>query len=101
MGTRLQLQAMLKTLPGVKAVYFQAPGVEKMEYPCIVYEKSDTFKSHADNNPYRMENGYLLTVMDWDPDSPLFEAVDSLPKCRFDRAFASDQLNHQVFELYF
>jgi hypothetical protein len=101
MGTRLQLQALLKAIPGVKKVYFQAPGTEIMEYPCIVYEKSDTFKRHANNNPYLMESGYLLTVMDEDPDSPIFKAVDSLPKCRFDRAFGGDQLNHQVFEIYF
>ena len=43
----------------------------------------------------------MLTVMDKDPDSPIFEAVERLPKCTFNRHYESDQLHHQVFELYF
>lgn len=98
---RLKLQELLKALPGVKGVYFQPPESIKMVYPAVVYNHSRTAKVHANNNPYQMERGYQLTVMDEDPDSPLFDAVEMLPKCTLDRAFAVGELNHKVFTIYF
>jgi hypothetical protein len=35
------------------------------------------------------------------PDSDLPHKIASLPKCSFDRHFVSDNLNHDVFNLYF
>jgi hypothetical protein len=101
MGRRLQLQARLKAIPGVQSVYYQAPGAQAMVYPSIIYAKDRTFKLHANNSPYLLEKRYLLTAMDWDPDSPIFEALEMFPKCTFDRHYEKDQLNHQVFQLYF
>lgn len=72
-----------------------------MVFPCIVYTRDETYKQHANNNPFMIEARYELTVMDEDPDSLIFKAVEMFPKCRFNRAFPAEQLNHHVFNIYF
>jgi hypothetical protein len=99
MAPRLELQAFLKTL--VPNVYFQVPEGFKMIYPCIVYERSQIKTDHADNLPYNQVKGYSLTVIDRTPDSPISEEVSKLPLCSFDRSFTADNLNHDVFTLFF
>jgi hypothetical protein len=44
---------------------------------------------------------YQVTVIDQDPDSGLPDKVEELPLCAFDRFFATENLNHHVFNLYF
>lgn len=82
-------------------VAFQPPDKTRLEYPCIVYSRDSTYKAHADNNPFIVRARYLVTVMDRDPDSPIFDAVESFPECTLNRVFESDQLNHRVFQIYF
>lgn len=72
-----------------------------MVYPCIVYTRDDTYKRHASNNPFMIEYRYEVTAIDKDPDSPIFRALELFPKCRINRVFKKEQLNHQVFNLYF
>ena len=82
-------------------VYFQPPESVKLKFPCIVYERTDIHINHADNLAYYMKDQYTLTVVDKNPDSTITEKVKMLPKCRFVRHFVSDNLNHDMFELYF
>jgi len=72
-----------------------------MEYPCIVYKRDDILKTYADDAPYNRTKRYLLTVIDKDPDSVIVEQISALPQCRFSRAFSVDNLNHDVFTIYF
>ncbi len=101
MGLRLQLQVLLETILGSDNVYFQPPANVQMEYPCIVYSRDSTQTSFADNNPYRFTKRYQVTVIDRNPDSNIPERVGALSMCLHDRTFASDNLNHYVFTLYF
>lgn len=101
MASRLKLHQLLKAIPGVVEAYFQRPETVQMVYPSIVYNHSDTLKQHADNHPYHLTRRYELTVMSRDPDDPIFDIVERLPMCTFNRAFARDELNHKVFNLYF
>ena len=101
MGKRRDLHQIFKNLPEIRDAYFQPPSNEKMVYPCVVYNKDDTYKVHANNNPYMIEYRYQVIAIAKDPESPLFEALEALPKCRFERAYRADQLNHQVFNIYF
>lgn len=96
---RLELQAILKDI--VPNVYFQPPNGTKMTYPCIIYERDSTRVQHADNTLYRDTKRYTVTVVDRNPDSPLPDQVLRLPMCAHDRFFTSDDLNHDVFTLYF
>lgn len=98
---RLQLQAILSSMDGVKKAYFQAPSDDKMEYPCIVYQLDDVATSFADGVPYARTARYQVTVFDMDPDTKIPDMVGSLPKSSFERFFTADGLNHYVFNLYF
>ena len=99
MGQRLDLQALLLTF--VPNVYFQPPPTVAMTYPCIVYRRDSDHTEYADDLPYHRRKRYLVTVIDRDPDSPIPDKVGDLPLCRFDRFFTADNLNHDVFNLFF
>lgn len=101
MGTRTDLQSALETLLGSRNVYFQPPPTLQMNYPCIVYNLDDIDTKFADNGPYAVEKRYSLTVIDKDPDSSIIDKVIMLQKCIFDRHFVTDNLNHNIFILYF
>lgn len=102
MGRRLDLQTLLETLvPEGGKVYFQPPANVQMQYPCIVYNRDTAVTRFADNNPYRYTKRYQVTVIDRDPDSEIPDKVALLPMCLFQRFFAADNLNHDVFNLFF
>lgn len=100
MGSRLNLQTLLETL-GTNHVYFQPPPEFQMAYPCIVYQRSNIGTQFADNIPYRFSIRYQITVIDRNPDSALISKVASLPQCVFDRHFATNGLNHDIFVIWF
>lgn len=101
MGNRLALHNILLFILGNTNVYFQPPPNFQMSYPCIVYNRSDISTEHADNKPYKHEKEYTITVIDEDPDSDIPDKISELPRCGFNRAFTSDQLNHSVFTLIY
>lgn len=102
MGRRLQLQTVLETLMGNRGkVYFQPGNNINMTYPCIVYTRFQERTLFADNSPYLNRRRYAVTVIDRDPDGTITEEVALLPLCEFQRHFATDNLNHDVYNLYF
>lgn len=96
---RLELQAILKGI--TPNVYFQPPNGLQMVYPCIVYTRDNAETSYADNSPYRQTKRYSVTVIDRNPDSLIPDKVAGLPMCSYNRFFTSDDLNHDVYTLYF
>ena len=76
MASRLDLQTFLEEILESRNVYFQPPESVKMKYPAIVYALDDIENVHADNGV-------------------------SIPTCRFERYYASENLNHWNFSLYF
>lgn len=101
MPSRLELQTLFENILGSRNVYFQPPESVKMNYPAIVYGLDNIENSFADDGVYLSKKKYLVTVIDEDPDSPIVDKVATLPTCRFNRHFQSDNLNHDVFILYF
>lgn len=101
MASRLELHEVLCKLLGSRNVYFQPPASVKMKYPAIVYERSDIQTTHANNGAYLQSLQYQVTVIDKNPDSEIVIGVSKLPLCRFDRHYKADNLNHDVFTLYF
>lgn len=101
MAPRLELQALLVSILGSENVYFQPPPNFQMNYPAIVYKRDDIKTEHADNKPYNLKKRYQITVIDEDPDSDIPEKVAALPLCAYDRPFTSDNLNHDVFNIFF
>lgn len=101
MAPRLNLQAVFVEIVGSDSVYFQPPPNTKMDYPCIVYRRDHITTEFADNEPYNIRKRYQVTVIDRDPDSLIPDKVANLPTCIFDRFFTADNLNHDVFSLFF
>ena len=101
MGTRLELHEVLCNIIGSRNVYYQPPESIKMNYPAIVYSRNDISNKYGDDIPYMQSVSYQVTVIDKDPDSIIVSDIAKLPYCRFNRHFTSDNLNHDVFTLYY
>lgn len=101
MGRRLDLQAYFEFILGSDNVYFQPPPNVQMEYPAIVYNRDYAESEFADGIPYRVTKRYSVTVIDRDPDSEIPDKILSMPQCRFNRHFKANNLNHDIFSLYF
>ncbi|WNM72490.1 tail terminator [Gordonia phage Artorias] len=96
---RLELQQVLNDI--APNVYFQPPNGLKIQYPCIIYVRDNMDVSYADNGPYRHAIRYEVTVIDRNPDSEMTNKVAMLPLVSYTRFFTADDLNHDVFTLYF
>lgn len=101
MAPRLDLQELLVEILESDNVYFQPPNNAQIKYPCIVYNRETIETKWAENKPYSLDNRYLVTVIDRDPDSEIPDKIAKLPKCIHDRFFTADNLNHNVFKLFF
>jgi len=99
MAPRLQLHSLLVEITAY--VYFQPPSNLKLQYPCIIYERDSATSAFADNGPYRYTKRYTVTVIDRDPDSALPDKIAALPLATHTQFFAANDLNHDVFNLYF
>lgn len=98
---RIKLHKILVDILGNENVYFQPPESIKMSYPCIVYKRSTGDTQFANDNPYIFRVRYQITYIDKKPDSNVLEKLSDLPMCTFDRHFTSNNLNHDIFNLYF
>ncbi len=101
MDKRSELGQIFREILGSGNVYFQPPSNIQMKYPAIRYERSDMETKHADNGVYNRRVRYTVTVIDHDPDSQIVSRVSMLPLCQFERHYAQDNLNHDVFEIYY
>jgi hypothetical protein len=101
MDRRLKLQELLELILGSRNVYFQPPSNVQMQYPCIVYNRDNAETAYAGNKPYRYTKQYQVTVIDPNPDSAVPDHIATLPMCVYSRFFTVDNLNHDVFTLFF
>jgi hypothetical protein len=99
MAPRLQLHDILKSI--TDNVYFQPPENITLAYPCIIYQRDYAETTFADDIPYNHTLRYVVTVIDRDPDSDIPGKVASIPMCLFNRFFTADNLNHDVYRLFF
>lgn len=100
MESRLKLHSeLLKFLPNV---YFQPPSNINMIYPCIVYNKTDRFKTFASNQIYLKKQEYSVTVIDRNPDSDTADNIEEhFENCAITQYFTTDNLNHTNLKLYY
>lgn len=102
MDRRLKLHEKLCDILGSRNVYFQPPETVKMKYPCIVYERSDGDTQFANNMPYTFALRYTVTLIGTDPDNPLIKRMATeFETCIYDRHFTSNNLNHEVFKIFY
>lgn len=99
MASRLEFSEALHKI--CDNVYFQPPESKKINYPCIIYERRNIDQQFADNIPYAQKTRYTVTVISRDPDDPIVDAVSQFPYCLYDRFYTADNLNHDVFNIYY
>lgn len=99
------LQAFLTEYLGDAAekVYIQPPASKGMEYPCVLIARAQGNTAFADNNPYRHQPRYTLTAISLSVDESiaLYKLLAALPRCTHERSFPADNLNHDVFTIFF
>lgn len=101
MGNRLELHEKFIKILGSSNVYFQPPENLKLKYPCIMYKRGKEYTIFADNKLYMDKKRYIVTVIDYDPDSIILDKIKNLPMCTHDTHYTSDGLNHDVYILYY
>ena len=101
MANRLDLQTKLENILGSRNVYFQPPPSVKLKYPAIVYSRNRVNSTYANNVAYRNMTLYDVSLIDKNPDSPFIEKILALPYCSHDRSYTADNLNHDVFNIYY
>jgi len=92
---------VLETVLGSDEVHFQPPTNIILTYPCIVYKRDDARTQFADNIPFRVKKRYQVTVIDRDPDSVIPDKVAQLESSVFERHYTANDLNHDVYTLFF
>ena len=106
MRNRTDLSPVFKQILASKydryKVYYQPPAGQKIEYPCIIYQKANYSVDYADDQVYRRDTHYTVTLISSDADNEdVIEQLLELQYCSFDRRFISDNLYHDVFDLYY
>jgi len=101
MAPRRDLQDLLVEILESDSVYFQPPVNVQIKYPCIIYKRDNIVAKWADDKPYNLAKRYTVTVIDRNPDSDIPDKLAALRHCRFDRFYIADNLNHNVFTLFF
>lgn len=99
--TRVELHSKLVAILGSEYVYFQPPSTVKMKYPCIIYKRDEQDTKFANNRLYMGMQRYSVTVVDPDPDSLIPSKLMALRYCSFVTHYPADNLNHDVYTLYF
>ena len=99
MGQRVDLNAIFKTF--TNNVYFQPPEDISLQYPCIIYSRTYGDTQFANDKPYSLRTRYQVMVLDQNPDSEIPGKVALLPTCVFDRHYVKDNVNHDVYKLYY
>lgn len=97
---RLKLHQILVDILGNNRIYFQPPENIKLEYPAIVYSKIRINNRFADNAVYKQNFTYQIIVIDYDSDSVIADKLSTIPNCEYQNSYASDGLNHDVFNFY-
>lgn len=101
MADRLKLHAKLIELLGSNHVYYQSPETIKMEYPAIRYSKTNIKSTFANSKVYSNKKSYEIIVIDKKPDNVVIDKMFELPYVRYDRHYVADNLNHDVFTIYY
>ena len=100
MKPRIELHKILIDILGSKNVYYQSP--INLSYPCIVYEKSGYDIDYADNTLYRGMTHYTVKLISKNPDmDTVINKLLEMNYCSFNRRYVSDNLYHDVFDLYY
>ena len=80
--------------------YYQPPNNITLSYPCIIYRRIRRDDYYANDKKYFGRQGYMVTVIDSNPDSTLPDKVLDLDFSRWENEYVNDNLYHTVFTVY-
>lgn len=101
---RRELHTSLTTILGSSNVYFQPPSNITMKYPCFVYNRSSPYTINADDQTYLLRGHYSLTYIDSNIERAMAmqtKLLKSFEHISVERSFTSENLNHDVYNLYY
>lgn len=101
MASRLTLQSKFEKLLGTRCVYYNSPESVIMGYPAIRFSKKKIDDRYANNKIYSSMNCYEVTVISTIPDDPVNDKIRALPYCSFDRHYTADNLDHDVYTIFY
>lgn len=101
MDRRVEFHNKLCDILGSKNVFFQPPALPGLCYPAIIYSRSNMMPEYADNRVYLNTVAYQVIVIDPNPDSEIVQKIAALPLSKFSRHYTADNLNHDVFIIYY
>lgn len=103
MRTRADFHVKLVEALGSEYVYFQPPENLKLYHGNkIIYSREELNDQDADNTQYIRHTKYSVTLVSKDPDWGLVQEFPLLfDHCRHDRHYVSDNLNHDVYIIYY
>ena len=101
MSSRTELHEDLVKILGSRNVYFQPPSSLTMQYPCIRYKREAIDSDFANDARYLTRKKYQVIVIDKDPDSEIIEKLLTYPMCSHNCHYVADNLNHDVFTIYY
>ena len=96
---RVELQELLKEY--CDTVYFQPPSSIRINYPCIVYNRSTDDINRANDKLYMKEKMYRVTVMDKNPDSDIADRLQELPWAVIISRDVIDNIYHTTLNIYY
>lgn len=101
MRNRINLHNYLVEKLGSNNVYYDPPENVKLKYPCIIYSLDRAINRRANDSLYNVRERYMVTFIDYDPDSSIPDDILELPLTSLDRTYKTDGLCHFVFTIYY
>jgi len=101
MDRRLALHEKLVEILGSDKVYYQPLPSLKLSYPCIVYERNPGEPMYADNFKYIKMNRFQVTLIARHPEDLTRTKIEDLPFSRHESRLVSDNLYHDIFDVYY
>ena len=103
---RLKLDDELREIQmdvlGYEHTYFDPPEKVRMQYDAIVYTKITLDVKRANNKTYLKRDGYQITVISRDSESPMPGAIqDHFSLCSPGKPFKSNNLCHFPFTIFY
>ena len=99
MTNRLTLSRVLHDILGTDNVYYNPPEYQKMNFPCIIYNRSYIYDYKADNIKYLDYTTYKITVVSKTPDHPAIKKILKIPMTKFSTQYQKNGYYHDVIIL--
>lgn len=98
---RSALHEKLCDILGSRNVYHDPPSNIHLNYPCIIYKRTQVDTRKADNIRYINWYPYDVQIISKDPDFELFDSfLDNFDYGYEGAPFVTDNLHHSNFTIY-